>query len=402
MIYSTKLVFSLNAYNVSLQAHMEWLCEKIGARPTGSVKNKGVVDYVLGVFKNCGFQVCKQEFDCIGWVNSGATLLVDGQVVPVESAEYSLFCSVDAEFVCVDTVEALKKVELTGKILVIFGALCQEPLMPKNFKFYNPYEHKQIIALLEEKNPKAIITVSPHKQHIIQDGDFNIPCAVVCDDLLDIFLQSTNRKAKLTISAERVPVKAHNVIATYGTGRDRMCFCAHIDTKPATPGALDNASGVSVLLTLAEYIANIQCPFQIEFVLLNGEDYYSTPGEMAYMMKLTPDYLLAVNVDGVGLRDSDTSISFYECPQELETQIMKCVKKTAGIERIEPWHMGDHMLFVNRAIPVIALTSYNIFSILDTVIHTPADDMKNIDLHALDKIVHFLLNCLSAMNKPVM
>jgi len=47
MIYSTKLVFSLNAYNVSLQAHMVKLCEKIGARPTGSAKNKEAVGSVL-------------------------------------------------------------------------------------------------------------------------------------------------------------------------------------------------------------------------------------------------------------------------------------------------------------------------------------------------------------------
>ena len=189
------------------------------------------------------------------------------------------------------------------------------------------------------------------------------------------------------------------MIATYGHGCDKICFSAHIDTKPITCGALDNASGVSVLLTLAEFIANTHCPFQIEFVLLNGEDYYSTPGEMAYMVGLTPDYLLAVNVDGVGLRGSDTSISFYECSQELETHIMNCVKKTSGIERIEPWPMGDHMLFVNRGIPVVALTACNIFSILDTVLHTPADDMKNIDLHTLDNIVIFLLNCLLAMSR---
>ena len=69
---------------------MARLCEKIGARPTGSAKNKEAVDYVFEVFQKCGFQVRRQEFSCIDWVNSGATLLVDGQVVSVEPAEYSL------------------------------------------------------------------------------------------------------------------------------------------------------------------------------------------------------------------------------------------------------------------------------------------------------------------------
>jgi len=376
---------------------MEQLCEKIGARPTGSAKNKEAVDYAFEVLQKCGFHVHKQEFDCIDWLNSGAVLLIDGQIVPVESAEYSLPCDIVADFICIDTVGLLQKAELTDKIVVIYGALCQEPLMPKNFEFYNPDEHKQIIALLEEKNPQAIIAVSSHKEHILQDGDFNIPCAIVCQDMLDIFLQSANRKAKLSLATKRVPVKAHNVIATYGTGRDKLCFSAHIDTKPTTPGALDNASGLSVLLTLAESLVQKDFPFQIEIALLNGEDYYSTPGETTYLAGLSPEYILAVNIDGIGLRGSDTSISFYACPPELENQLMECVKRTSGIERVAPWPMGDHMIFAAVGIPTIALTACNIFNLIDTLIHTPMDDMQNIDLNVSANLVDFLLELTLAV-----
>jgi aminopeptidase YwaD len=380
-----------------LQQHMDQLCEKIGVRPTGSTKNKEAVDYAFEVLQKCGFQVYAQEFDCIDWLNFGALLLVDDQKVQVEPAEYSLPCDIQAEFICIDTVEVLQKVELSDKIAVIYGELCKEPLMPKNFEFYNPEEHKQIIALLEEKHPQAIIVASPHKEHIIQDGDFNIPCAVICADRLDIFLQSNRRKAKLTINTERLPVKAHNVIATYGSGcRDKICFSAHIDTKPTTPGALDNASGVSVLLALAETLTHSDYPFQIEIAILNGEDYYSTPGETTYMAGLSPEYLLAVNVDGVGLRGSATSISFYACPQKLENQLMEYVKRTPGFERIEPWPMGDHMIFVAAEIPTIALTACNIFSLIDTLIHTSEDNLKNIDLAILVNVVDFLMKCIDA------
>jgi aminopeptidase YwaD len=375
-----------------LQQHMEQLCEKIGPRPTGSPKNKEAIDYVFEVLQKCGFQVYKQEFDCIDWINSGALLLVDDQVVPVEPAEYSLPCDVKADFVCIDTLAGLQKAELTGKIALIYGELCKEPLMPKNFEFYNPEEHKQIIALLEEKHPQAIILVSPNKEHIIQDGDFNIPCAVVCADMLDTFLQSTHRKTKLTLNTERIPVKAHNVIATYGSSRDTICFSAHIDTQPTTPGALDNASGVSTLLVLAETLTHKDYQFQIEIAILNGEDYYSTPGEITYMAKLSSAYLLAVNIDGIGLRGSDTSISFYACPKKLENQLMEYVKRTPGFERIEPWPMGDHMIFATAEIPTIALTACNIFSLIDTLIHTSKDNIKNIDLDILVNVVDFLVH----------
>ena len=392
-----KEVFPMKNQTASLQKHMKMLCETIGARPTGSAKNKAAADYAFGALQNCGFQTRKQEFDCIDWINYGASLTIGGQGVTAVPAEYSLPCDLEAAFICADTAAALQKAELSGKIAVLHGDLCKEPLMPKNFEFYNPDGHKRIIALLEEKNPLAIITVSPDNGipvHIIQDGDFNIPCAAVCGKALNSFLQSADRKARLAIAAERRPAKACNVLATYGAGPGKVCFSAHIDTKPLTPGALDNASGISVLLAFAESLSGKDLPCQIEIVLLNGEDYYSTPGEMAFMGGLTPEYSLAVSVDGVGLKGSATSVSFYECPKQIEERIMERTDRIGGIEKIEPWPMGDHMIFAMFGIPAIALTSANIFNILETVTHTPDDDMRHIDFDILDNAVRFLESCI--------
>ena len=380
-----------------LKQHMETLCETIGARPTGSAKNKAAVDYAFAEFQKYGLKVRKQEFECIDWINSGATLLIDGSNVPVQAAEYALGCDVEADFVGIDTVDTLRESDLSGKIVVLYGDLCKEPLMPKNFQFWNPDEHKRIIGLLEEKNPIAIITVSPVPNvpmSIIQDGDFNIPCGIVCGNALEVFLHFSERKAKLTIRTERIPTTSHNVIATYGNGSEKICFSAHIDTKPNTPGALDNASGVAVLLALASSISENEYPFQVEFVLLNGEDYYSTPGEIVYMSGLTPNYIRSINVDGVGLKGSATSISFYECPQELETRIIQSANKIGGIEQIEPWPMGDHMIFATVGIPAVAITACNIFGMFETVIHTPDDNVKNIDFDILNNVVNFLLDCI--------
>jgi len=382
----------LKNHIASLKSHMEMFCEIIGARPTGSASNETAVDYAASILQKNGLEVCKQDFDCIDWINSGATLLVDNQNVPVVSAEYSLPCNINAEFICVDTLELLIQTELSGKIALLHGDLCSEPLMPKNFEFYNPDDHKQIIALLEEKNPAAIITVNPHKEHIIQDGDFNIPCAVVATDMKNRFLQAADRTACLSIDTKRIPTKSYNVIATYGAGFDKICFFAHIDTKPTTPGALDNASGVAVLLAFAETLSDKGYPFQIEIALLNGEDYYSTPGEVVFMKGIGAEYKLAINIDGVGLKNSATSISFYECPDEIQSVILRCVGETAGIEQIEPWPMGDHMIFAMNGIPTVAITASKIFDLLETVIHSSDDEIKSIDFNILSEIVNLLIS----------
>ncbi len=385
-------------YSISLQKHMRMLCETIGARPTGSSANKSAVDYAADVLRQCGLDVKLQEFECMDWPDGGATLRVDGQAVPVEASEYSLPCEVEAELVCVGSAEALQSAELNGRIAVLYGELCKEPLMPKNFEFYNPDEHKRIIALLEEKAPAAVVTATPTKDHIIQDGDFNIPCAVVSADTLGVFTESTGGRAKLIINAERVPAKAHNVIASYGAATIRICLAAHIDTKPATPGALDNASGVAALLTFAETVSEKQYPFPIEIVLFNGEDYYSTPGEAAFMGSLSLEYLLAVNVDGVGLKDSAASVSFYSCAPEMESRIMKRAEAT-GIEKIEPWPMGDHMLFASCGIPTLAITASDIFGLMGSVLHSPEDNMERIDLELLGNTVRFLTSCVEGWDK---
>ncbi|MBU5585295.1 Zn-dependent exopeptidase M28, partial [Enterococcus sp. S181_ASV_20] len=77
----------------------------------------------------------------------------------------------------------------------------------------------------------------------------------------------------------RKPATAANVIATFGKGK-KLAYSAHIDTKPTTSGALDNGTGVAVLLTLAEQLIQNELDNQLEFILFNGEDYYSMPGEM--------------------------------------------------------------------------------------------------------------------------
>jgi hypothetical protein len=56
--------------------------------------------------------------------------------------------------------------------------------------------------------------------------------------------------------------------------------------------------------------------------------------------------------------------------------------------------MGDHMMFAACGIPAIAITASNIFGLIDTVVHTPDDNMKNIDLDILDGTLRFLSNCI--------
>lgn len=382
-----------------LDLHMIELCDVIGARPTGSDANKAAVRYAADAFKKLGFDVTLQEFPCMDWKNEGAQLTVDGVEVEVAAAEYSTPCNVTGKLVCVSTIQELQATDFQNKICVMYGELCKEPLMAKSMIFWNPEEHKAIIRELEAKQPLAIITVSflpDVPVPIIQDGDFNIPCAALRGDLLDVLLNS-KEDASLQIITERQPTTAANVIATYGKGPGKVSFSAHIDTKPTTPGALDNGSGVAVLLALASKIVNTEYPYQIEFALFNGEDYYSNPGEILFMqsyLKTPDDYVCAFNVDGVGMKDSSTSYSFYECPDDLQKRIDTFAATCQDIEKIEPWPMGDHMIFAGSGVPAVAITATHIFSLMEAVMHTPKDNLSIVDMDKLETTVEFLFGCI--------
>lgn len=385
----------------SVAGHMEKLCQEIGPRATGSAGNKLAVDYAAEKFRLLGFDVQLQEFPCMNWQNDGAELFVDGQAVEVEAAEYAMPCDVSGELICVQTIQELQTADLTNKICVMYGDLCKEPIMPKSMVFWNPEEHQAIIRELEQKQPLAVISVSFLEEvavPIIQDGDFTVPCGTVKGKFLPSLINKKN--AALRLFTERRAAVAANVIATYGQGK-KLAYSAHIDTKPTTPGALDNGTGVATLLTLAEQLVETKLNHQLEFVLFNGEDYYSMPGEMTFMaqsLNQPEEYEFAINVDGAGMQNSSISYSLYECSEQLTAQLDTFSKAYPTVEKVEPWPMGDHMLFAGAGIPAAAITSTQIYLLMEAVMHTPKDNLSIVDFQRLEETVQYLVELTKSLN----
>lgn len=210
-----------------------------------------------------------------------------------------------------DTVESLEKAELDNRIVLLYGEIAAHQLMPKNFPFYNPDEHRHIISLLEQKQPLAIITATGRDVEMVgsvypfplfEDGDFDIPSVYMKDVDGERLLKHVGDVVTLHSNAQRIPASGMNVVAHKGQNRDkRMVIFAHIDAKKGTPGALDNATGVVVLLLLAELLADYDGSLSVELVAMNGEDYYSTPGHRRYLKQNEGKFdtiQLGINIDG--------------------------------------------------------------------------------------------------------
>lgn len=376
-----------------LQSLLEKIVLEFGERLTGSLKNKELAEYAKSYFEKNGYHVEKQSFSCIDWNEKGVELLLNDKKIRAEASYYSPGCQVEAKYVKISTIADLEKSNLENKIAVLFGELTAEQLMPKSFTFYNPEHHQKIIRLLEKKKPAAVVTIVDNDTSVFEDGDFNIPSVYVSKDEGEKILKEEGIFS-LTIRAERTPSIGSNIIARINEDKaKKIVITAHLDTKYGTPGALDNGTGIAIILFLSNLIKPEMTDYCLELLLLNGEDYYSTPGQIKYMK----EYLnqennidLAINCDGLGLKNSKTAVSIMGVPEEKEMIINQLIEGRKNFEIIDPWVEGDHMLFQMNNIAAIALTSKNIFELIDNIIHTEKDKIELVDYEKIYEVIIFL------------
>lgn len=380
-----------------LKKVLNHICIKIGERPTGSKANRELETYARNYFENNGFNIELQQFECIDWENQGARLIFNDQELKAKPSYYTKSCDLEAEFIKLTTIEELANSDLQDKIAVLSGELTEEQLMPKSFTFYNPERHQRIISLLEEKASQAIITVVDNDISVLEDGDFQIPSVYISKAEGQKLLNGQG-EVRLNIKTARKDSSGANLIARINPAAEKkLVITAHMDTKYGTPGALDNGTGVAILLLLSSIIKPADINYSLEFAILNGEDYYSTPGQIKYLdenIKGNESIFLVINCDGVGLKESKTAISFLELAEDKRSLVKDLLSSKTNVELIEPWQMGDHMLFVMNGIPAITLTSKKILSLIDEIAHTEKDSIELIDYQEVINVINLVLEIL--------
>jgi len=400
------------ALSEKASAFLHQLCQDIESRRVGSAGNRAATDLFARITRYYGFEVESPAFDCMDWVDGGAQCIVDGDRFEVLVSPYSLGCQVQAPLTIASTVEGLGAVEGGDIVLLLRGELTRGQLMPKNFPFYNPDEHKRIIQLLEARQPLAIIAATSRDPEmvgsgvypfpLIEDGDFDIPSVYMTEEEGARLAEHAGREIRLESRARRIPATGCNVIAVKGSRQARrVVVFAHIDARMGSPGASDNASGVIVLLLLAELLAGYDGGLVIELVAMNGEDYFSNPGEQQWLAHNTGrfgDILLGINVDDVGYHRGRVAYSLYDCPAEIAGVVHEVFSRHAGVIEGEPWYQGDHGLFLINQVPALALTAECLAELMGGITHTPRDMPEIIDTSKLVEVAEALRDLLLRLN----
>jgi len=386
---------------VKCESYLKQLCEEISNRAVGSDGNREATQFFKQEIASFGWKTESHEFEAMDWKENGAELTVSGNEFAVFPSPYSLGGKFEAKMVSVANLDELKRKDISGKIVLLHGEIAQEQLMPKNFIFYNPEKHKEIIALLEKTHPAALVCATGRNASLaggaypfplIEDGDFDIPSVFMTEDEGTRLRRYCNQTATLHSKAKRIPGKGYNVIGRKGRNVEkRIVMTAHIDAKKGTPGAIDNATGVTVLLIVANMLAEYDSDTVIEIVALNGEDYFAVPGQMLYLSQNQDRFheiKLNINIDGAGYKAGKSAFSFFNLPTEMENQVREVMDQFNGISEGQQWPQGDHSIFVQQGCPALAVTSQWFIENMDSqeITHTPKDNLSIVDARKVVEI----------------
>jgi aminopeptidase YwaD len=385
--------------NVAMQ-HLEHLCAEIGPRPVGSKANQAAAEYIRGVFEANGLEVDMQPFSCPTWEEAATYLELDGSVLDAFGNTFSPPCNVTAPTIALGTIAELEAADLVGRIGVLYGDLAKGTGLSNRRGYYYPERDQKIVGLLEQKKPAALIFVQSKagcRERMIQDWEFPIPSATVPRGVGLRLLETIGQSVCLSIDCQGSLDHFHNVLASNaGAGPGRVVLLAHFDTMADSPGAIDNGSGVAVLLALAEALNRRDLALGLEFIAVNGEEVGGL-GDVEYLLQRgseLEEVLVAINADGVGQKLGANSITMMGCSQAFQDRVRGLHQKYPGVVWVEPWYESDHTAFLTRGVPCIPIGSVGIGDVL----HCPVDTVQWISPTKLGEVVSFVMDIVQVLH----
>lgn len=373
-------------------------------RPVGTESNTKILNYLEQEFINAGYEVTSLPFDCVVWNHEKSKMRAGNIELNINPSPFSKSFNGCGKAVIIEYLKELQNLNLNEKIIVLCGELTKRPLQPKEFPFYYPDEDKAIISLLESQKPKAIICITGKSQlsgmnpfTMFEDGNFSIPSAYMSIDMLPQLKELINKSpvVSLSINSENTKATSKQLVASKKAinSKEKIVVCAHMDTKYGTLGALDNATGVCVLIKIMNYFKEVSYPINIDFVPFNGEEYFSVNGEVNYLNYLNNNQnkiLLVINIDSPCHINSKSAISYYNINENQQSIINNIMERHEEIVKGDEWYAGDHCVFAFKGIPCLAVTSSDLFEGALEYTHTPKDTLNTINSELINVTAKFI------------
>jgi aminopeptidase YwaD len=401
------------AIAVRISEHVAALCAVGMDRHPGTDRNRWAVDYAVDAMLELGLEVELLEFEVPEWRRSDAMVSIGDLEVRAQPGPFSAPLDAVGRLVVACCEEELAGVRVGGAVLLLHGSIAESQLTPRAYPWYANPEHAAILDTLDRLEPLAVIAATGRNPALtaalspfplIEDPAFGTPSAYISVEEGVVLLDHAGEPVSVRIDSGVVPSTGVQPVGRLaGTGEGRVIVGAHIDTKPDTPGALDNAGGVATLLAVAELLRSERTRLRrsVEFVPFNGEDHPQAPGEVAYL-RARPhlsDVALMVNVDGAGFREGASVVSRYATNSAVDAAFSEALSQASNVVEGVQWPSSDHMIFVMRGIPAIAVTSQGFSKLWNEVAHTSADTPDLVDPSVLADAARFIAGVLRALDQ---
>jgi aminopeptidase YwaD len=141
--------------------------------------------------------------------------------------------------------------------------------------------------------------------------------------------------------------------------------------------------------------------YGIELLAVNGEDYYTAPGQIKYITSNHDSFnriILAVNSDGAGYINGKTSYCRLECGETISRILEQAFRDSEKFITAEPWYQSGHSWFAMNGVPAVAITSENFMELTIEITHTPKDSIEKVDIHKVYDIANAMKELINLLN----
>jgi aminopeptidase YwaD len=382
---------------LEIRSHLQTLCVDIGLRMLGSTNNQRAADYLRDAFLSSGLDVEEQSYSCTDWKHRKTLLEINGESALCQANAFCLPCDIRSTVVPIGTITELELTDIENKIVLFYGNMILNQLSPKSW-FLKTERDDRIIQLLETKKPAAILALpvaSVDYEQFTEDWDLDFPSATVYAEVAQRLIENPASIVHLQIDCERVPAQARNIVARSKTASSKtVVICAHFDTAPGTPGAMDNGASVAAMLVLGDLLSRSSLPCRFEFVGFNGEEALPM-GDTEYLRRRNEDLSdiqLSINMDGIGSILGSNSVAIFSASEQFRSSVDNCLASFPGITWVDPWPESNHSTFAFRGVPTLAFSSTGVRHMA----HTPMDTVDHISLEKVYEVVQMIEKILQA------
>lgn len=385
--------------NNSTYEHVEKLT-KIGPRLAGTEAENIAVSYIEGKFENYGLSVKVEDF-----ILENAYMYEGGQLSVLEPVEENI------------------------KFLPLIRSPPTDGVLVENMVYYENLSEKLIslknfVVLVSRKNfeevrkesPKAIVLFEenmPSWTQVYPAKELKSPVITIsfesAKNLIRLLDQSQNVTLKLRTNAKLEKRTSHNVIATLPGESDRtIIVSAHHDTV-LSEGAVDDASGVAVMLQTAQELSKEKMKRTIKFVSFGAEE-YGLVGSSKYVENIEKGKVIGVlDFDSIcpgppdGLRIGLKGSGEKDTTPWLDKYVGKVAKKLdfeysfGAIKEAEGY--SDYYSFVKNGIP--ATWIYWVSGKKENPlwpVHTLDDNLDRISMSNLEKSVSLSISTVESLS----